>query len=307
MGLEGKMIDISGKIETQRTAIAESRVIAKKETIDRAVKGETPKGDVLNVARVAAVLAAKKTADLVPYCHPLLLDSVQVFFEPQESEIIIRAEVKTIGRTGVEMEAMMAAMIAALTIYDMMKGIDKEVVIGGTRLIEKRGGKSDFAEIILTPIKAAVLVTSDSVSKGQKSDKSGKIIVEEMKRFQVEVRHYEIVPDDRETIQKKIRGWVEEGMELVLTTGGTGLGPRDVTVEAVRSLVDREIPGISEAMRSYGQRRTPYAMLSRGVVGTIGKSVIITLPGSSRGVQQSIAALFPNVLHVFKMIAGGGH
>src|SRR3989338_8071984 len=158
------MIDISGKIETLRSAIAESRVMAKKETIDQAIRGETPKGDVLNVARAAAVLAAKKTSELIPFCHPLALDLVSVQFEAADSEIKIRVEVKTTAKTGVEMEALTAASIAALTIYDMLKGIDEEVVIGETRLVEKHGGKSDYGETFLIPLRAAVLVTSDSVS-----------------------------------------------------------------------------------------------------------------------------------------------
>jgi molybdenum cofactor biosynthesis protein MoaC len=301
------MIDISNKIETLRTALAESRVLARRETIERAVRGETPKGDVLNIARAAAVFTAKKTSELIPYCHPLSLDFVNISFEPKDSQIVIRSEVKTISRTGVEMEAMTAASIAALTIYDMLKGIDKEVVIGETRLVEKHGGKSDFEETFLVPLRAAVLVTSDSVSAGKKSDKSGKIIVEEMKRFPVEVLHYEIVPDDRAEIRKKILGWIEDGIQLVLTTGGTGLGPRDVTVESVKELIEREVPGIAETMRSYGQRRTPYAMLSRGIVRIRGKTLMITLPGSSKGVKESIQAIFPNVLHAFNMIGGGGH
>src|SRR3990167_8595403 len=187
------MIDISGKIETLRTAVAESRVIAKKETIDRAVRGDTPKGDVLNVARAAAVLAVKKTPELIPFCHPLLIDSVKVDFEPRETEIVIRVEAKCVGKTGIEMEALTGTMIAALNIYDMMKGIDKDVVIGETRLIEKQGGKSDFADEFKAPFSAAILVSSDSVALGKKADKSGKIIAEEMKRFPVDVKHYDIV------------------------------------------------------------------------------------------------------------------
>lgn len=301
------MIDISDKIETLRTAVAESRVIAKKETIARAVRGDTPKGDVLNVARAAAVLAVKKTPELIPYCHPVLIDSVKVDFEPRETEIVIRVEAKCVGKTGIEMEALTGAMIAALNIYDMTKGIDKDVVIGETRLIEKRGGKSDFVDDFATPFTAAVLVSSDSVSSGKKSDKSGKIIVEEMKRFPVEVRHYEIVPDEPEKIREKILGWCEEGIRIILTTGGTGLGPRDVTVDTIRSLIERDVPGIAEAMRAYGQKRTPFAMLSRGLVGVRGRTLIITLPGSSRGVKESIDAIFPHVLHGFNMMGGGGH
>ncbi|MBI2082187.1 MAG: bifunctional molybdenum cofactor biosynthesis protein MoaC/MoaB [Deltaproteobacteria bacterium] len=301
------MIDISDKIETLRTAVAESKVIAKKETIDRAVRGETPKGEVLPIARAAAVLAAKKTSELIPYCHPLPLDSVTISFEPENSRILIRSEVKTVGRTGVEMEALTAASIAALTIYDMVKGIDKEVAIGETRLVEKHGGKSDFEEKFLTPLRTAVLVTSDSVSEGKKTDKSGKFIVDEMKKFPVVVQHYEIVPDEKEKIRQKIVSWIEEGIQLILTTGGTGLGPRDVTVETVREISEREVPGIAEAMRVFGQRRTPYAMLSRGVVGVRRNTLIVTFPGSSNGVRESIRAIFPNVLHAFNMMTGGRH
>lgn len=301
------MIDVSNKIETLRTAVAESAVLAKQETIDRVMRGETPKGEVLSVARVAATFAAKKTFELIPYCHPLPLDSIAVAFEPKGAKILIRVEVKTTAKTGVEMEALVAASVAALTIYDMSKGIDREVVIGETRLVEKHGGKSDFGETFLKPLVAAVLVTSDSVSAGKKQDKSGKIIVEEMERFPVRILHEEVIADEKEQIRKKILDWVEEKVDLILTTGGTGLGPRDVTVDAVQELVDREIPGIAEAMRSFGQRRTPYAMLSRGVVGLRGKTLIVTLPGSSKGVRESIAAIFPNVLHLFNMMAGGGH
>ncbi|MCE9625744.1 MAG: bifunctional molybdenum cofactor biosynthesis protein MoaC/MoaB [Deltaproteobacteria bacterium] len=301
------MIDISAKIETLRSAVAATEVRAKPETIARAWRGETPKGDVLNVAKAAGVLAAKKTPELIPYCHPLALDSVAISFERGEARIGIRVEVKTIGRTGVEMEALTAAAVTALTVYDMMKGIDKDVTIGETRLLEKRGGKSDYAESFPVPLKAAVLVTSDSVSAGKKSDKSGKIICEEMKKVPVEVLSYEVIPDDREKIRSKLLEYVERKLDLVISTGGTGLGPRDVTAEVVRELAEREIPGIGEAMRVYGQRRTPYAMLSRGVAALRGGTLLLTLPGSSNGVKESIAALFPNVLHAFNMIRGGGH
>jgi molybdenum cofactor synthesis domain-containing protein len=189
----------------------------------------------------------------------------------------------------------------------MMKGIDKDVVIGETRLVEKHGGKSDFVEIFPTPLQAAVLVTSDGVSAGKKSDKSGKVICEAMKKFPVEVASYEVIPDDAEAIRGKILSYVEKKLDLVLTTGGTGLGPRDVTVDTLRTMIEREVPGIAEAMRGYGQRRTPYAMLSRGVVGIVGRTLIIAFPGSSKGVQESIAAIFPNVLHAFNMMRGGGH
>ena len=110
--------------------------------------------------------------------------------------------------------------------------------------------------------------------------------------------------------QIRKRNWLtqkEAGIDLILTTGGTGLGPRDVTVEAVKGLIERDIPGVSETMRAYGQKRTPYAMLSRGAAGFIGKTLVITLPGSARGAKECLTALFPSILHVFNMVAGGGH
>lgn len=306
------MIDTSGKVETLRSAVAETRVKARRETIDRLLRGETPKGEVLSVARAAAVLAAKKTAELIPYCHPIPLDHVEVHFEDERggekgSALKITVTVRAIGKTGVEMEALVAASVAALTVYDMAKGIDPDVVIGETRLREKRGGKGDWEERLLTPLRAAILVTSDSVAKGKKEDRSGKMIAEEMRRLPVEVCHFEIVPDERDAIRSKILAWVEEGIQLVLTTGGTGLGPRDVTSEVVREVIDREVPGVGEAIRAFGQKRTPYAMLSREVVGVKGKSLIVALPGSSRGVQESIRAVFPSLLHIFNMMGGGGH
>jgi cyclic pyranopterin monophosphate synthase len=307
MALEAKMIDISEKIETKRMAVAKSSVRAREETIQRIAKGDTPKGDVLNVAKTAAILAAKRTPDLIPYCHPLPIDTIKISYEIDETEIHIRAKISTIGRTGVEMEALTAVSVAALNIYDMAKGIDKEIVIGETKLIEKRGGKTDFENIVPAPIRTAILVSSDSVSSGKKDDTSGKIIEEAMKRFPVNVEGYEIVPDDQEIIQNQIREWTEIGVQMILSTGGTGLGPRDVTVEAVRELIDKEVPGIAEAMRQYGQRRTPYAMLSRSLVGTIGNTLVICLPGSSKGVTESLSAIFPAVLHSFNMMKGCGH
>lgn len=301
------MIDISEKIETLRSATAETEVRAKMETIDRAWRGETPKGDVLNVAKAAGVLAAKKTPELIPYCHPLAIDAVGIHFERGEGRIVIRAEVKALGRTGVEMEALTAVAVAALTVYDMMKGIDKDVVLGETRLLQKTGGKSDFIESFPMPLKTAVLVTSDSVSSGKKVDKSGRIICEAMKKFPVEVVSYEVIPDDREIIRSKLLSYVEGKVDLVISTGGTGLGPRDVTAEVTQEIGEREIPGIAEAMRVYGQRRTPYAMLSRGLAVQRGMTLLLALPGSSNGVKESIAALFPNVLHAFNMMRGGGH
>lgn len=301
------MFFTDNKIETLRTAVAESIITMNAETLRRVKEKTTPKGDVLELARTAGVLAAKKTPELIPYCHPLPLDGVKVDFEFLENGIRVKALVKTIWKTGVEMEALTAAAIAALTIYDMCKPIDKEMEIIMTRLTEKSGGKSDFKEKIPKDLRAAVIVTSDGTAKGIREDKSGKIIRERLASLGIENIEYVVLPDEKEQIKKELLALSEKGFRLIVTTGGTGLGPRDLTVEATREVIDREVTGVAEAMRQFGQKRTPYAMLSRGLVGLKGPTLIINLPGSSRGTLESLDAIFPAVLHSYKMMGGGGH
>jgi len=141
---EARMVDVSDKKATERTAIAEGRVVMQPATLDLIVRGDTKKGDVLGVARVAGIMAAKKTHDLIPLCHPLAIAQVEVAIEPDPKlpGLTVRATVKVTGPTGVEMEALTAVSVACLTIYDMAKAVDRGMRIEGIQLLEKRGGKS---------------------------------------------------------------------------------------------------------------------------------------------------------------------
>jgi molybdenum cofactor biosynthesis protein MoaC len=297
---------VTSKTTTLRRASARARVRTKPGTIERMQANDLPKKDVLIVARVAATSAVKKTADLIPYCHPIPIDFVEVTFDVGKDAIEISASVEAIWKTGVEMEALTAATTAALTVYDMLKPVDKEIVIEEVRLEKKKGGKSSFKDKVPPGFKAAVIVTSDGTSAGKREDKSGRIILERLRSFGVEAS-YEILPDDEEKITSLLRELVGDGADLIVTTGGTGLGPRDVTVEATRRVVEREVPGIAEACRTYGQNRTPYAMLSRGLAGVAGNTIIVNLPGSSRGAEESMNAIFPALFHAYPMLRGGGH
>jgi len=302
------MIDITHKSNSLRKAIASAIVsVSRQETID-AVKNKTvPKGDVFEFSRAAGLLAIKKTSDVIPDCHPLPVEYAAITHKLDGMNIIITVEVQTIYKTGVEVEAMHGAAITALTIYDMLKPLDKSVEISTIRLESKKGGKTDFKNEVTDSLRCAVIVCSDSVSAGVKQDTSGKTIVEKLEQLNLSVGQYEIIPDEFSAIQEKAKQLSDQGYNLVLFTGGTGLSSRDVTPDAITPLLDREIPGVMEVARNYGQQRTPYAMLSRGVAGFIKNTLIITLPGSPAGAAETMDALFPHVLHVFRVAKGLRH
>ena len=156
-------------------------------------------------------------------------------------------------------------------------------------------------------MKAAVVVCSDTISQGKKEDKAGKAIVAKLESCGVVILDYLVIPDEKLTIKEKAIHYVEEGVDLIVYTGGTGLSKRDVTPEALTEIIDRKIPGIEEAIRSYGQERTPYSMLSRSVAGTIKNTLVLALPGSTNGAKESMDAIFPAVLHVFGILKGARH
>ena len=316
------MRDITGKQITLRTARAVAVIFCSAETTELIKNNQLPKGNLFDVARAAGFIGAKLTPQLLPHCHPVSIDGMDIsfsflsqtehqeYFEPsvfQRQGIVIIGEAKSIGRTGIEMEMLTAVSVAALEIYDMLKPVDTALEIGHIKLLEKRGGKSDRKNFFKTSSTCAILVCSDSTAAGKREDKSGKIIQEKLELINAQVIDYKIVADNKNEIQKQIKEWVADDVHFIFTTGGTGLGPRDHTVEAVKEILERDADGITEAMRVYGQMRTPLAMMSRAVAGSIAQTLIITLPGSSNGAAESLEAILPAVFHARKMMKGGGH
>lgn len=302
------MVDITHKITTLRTATAQALVkVGSNKTIQAVLDKKVPKGDVLEVARAAGLFAVKNTANAIPDCHPMPIEYTGIHFECFEDFIQIEVCVKTIYKTGVEVEAMHGASIVALTLYDMLKPIDKNVEISTIKLLHKKGGKSDFGAKESSKLNVAVIVCSDSVSSGTKEDASGKVITEKLEQLGLVISQYDIIPDKISDIRSNIENLIEHKTDLIVLTGGTGLSHNDVTPEAVIPLLDRRIPGIEEAIRAYGQERTPYAMLSRSVVGFKGDTLIMALPGSVGGASESIDAVFPSVLHLFRLLNGFDH
>jgi cyclic pyranopterin phosphate synthase len=302
------MNNITHKIKTLRKAVATAVVkTSSRATIEAVMNKQVPKGDVFEFSRAAGLLGIKKTSDIIPDCHPLPIEYAAILYQVEGLNIVIQVEVHTIYRTGVEVEAMHGASVTALTIYDMLKPIDKGVEIESIKLVKKKGGKSDYTDKPLQHLHCAVVVCSDSVADGSKQDFAGKAIIEKLRENGLQTSSYVIIPDEPLRITAKAREFSEQNYDLLIFTGGTGLYRRDVTPDTIEPMLTRHIPGIMEAARSYGQERMPYAMLSRGVSGFINNTLVLTLPGSTRGAEETMDAIFPYIFHIFKVAEGLRH
>jgi molybdenum cofactor biosynthesis protein MoaC len=299
------MVDVTDKMTTARMAKAEGKISILPETILAIQDVTLPKGNVLTTAKIAGIQAAKKTAEMIPMCHQLNLSFVDIEFDIQENAILIKSTVKTKEATGVEMEALSAVSGAALTIYDMCKAVDKTMVIGEIQLVEKVGGKSDHATEYRP--KVGVITLSDSISSGKGVDKSGPILINGFADSGCPVNHKKVLPDGSDELVLTIQSWVEDGVELILTIGGTGLGPRDLTIQTMEKIFDSRLSGIEQALHAYGRGKVKTAMLSRLTAGVVNGAIVICLPGSTGAAKDALTVLIPTIFHSFHMMSGEKH
>lgn len=317
-----RMVDVGDKPMSARRAVASAVVRMRPDVLMKLLDAGGPKGDALVTARLAGIGAAKRTADLIPLCHPLPLERVDVELTPdrQAGTVTVRAEARVTARTGVEMEAMTAASVAALTLYDMAKGLQRDIVIERVELLEKSGGRSadwsrdaqaappEPAPTEAAAHEAVVVTCSNRSATGEREDASGPALVERLRADGYDPAPAPIlVVDDESQIAALLARLADAGHRLILTTGGTGLTPTDVTPAATRRVIDREAPGLAELMRAAGVTSTPMAALSQAVVGIRGGTLIVNLPGSPKGALESLDAVLPVLRHALDQIAGGDH
>jgi molybdenum cofactor biosynthesis protein MoaC len=302
------MKDVSQKPDSLRVARATATLHAPAHCIELLRSGDTEKGDPLKTARVAGILAAKRTDELIPLCHPLPIHRAEVTYELADTSVRVMAEVQTIGPTGVEMEALTAASLAALTLYDMLKPYCEpdELHIEDCRLERKTGGKSHFKRTLSVARSAAVVVLSDTVASGAKPDTAGAWVRDALVAANFGPVEYAVIPDDAAILGDLLGSLIAADTAMIITVGGTGLGPHDITVDTVKPMLDVEIPGIMETARAFGQQRMPFAMLSRGVAGYVRDSLILTFPGSRGGASESLSATLPGLIHLLENGRAGG-
>lgn len=301
------MEDVSSKFSTLRRAKARS-VLDLNQTALKAIREDSiPEGDPLVIAETAALSAAKRTPILMPHSHNARLENIRIDFSIGKTRITIEAELEASEKADLKMHALNTASVAAMNLYQLLEPWTENPVIEESHIVSESGGYSQFKDTNWKPgeLSAAVLVASDRVSTGEREDRSGHLLRTRLEEKKFVVSNREVVPDERVEIREVLESWVEDGIDLIATTGGTGPTPRDVTVEATRDVMDRSLPGLAEAMRSYGQRRLPYSMFSRGIAAQCSRSLIVNFPGSTGGVKDGINALFPGLHHFFDVRGDG--
>lgn len=323
-----RMIDVGDKPPTRRMAVAEGSIAVGAVAFPLIRDHRLPKGDALALAEIAGIQGAKRASDLIPLCHPLPLDRVRVThaLDAERCRVAVRCLVSAFARTGVEMEAMAGVSAALLAIYDLTKMVEPALTISDARLLLKTGGKhgvwicpgglpdwlrAELAPTTARPLagcRAAVVTLSDRAAAGVYPDRSGPILAEALVGAGAEVIAAAVVPDDEDTVAATLASLTaEQRPQLVLTTGGTGVAPRDVTPEALRRLGGREIPGIGELLRQNGARFTPNAWSSRSTAAVVGETLVVALPGSPKAVTEGLDCLLPLLPHLLDMLAGQGH
>lgn len=316
-----RMIDVGEKTVSHRVARASGRITLSPEVCEAIESGTVPKGDVLGLAEIAGICAAKKTPEILPLCHTLLIDAVRVHCHVDRSvhAVLVDSEVSIHGKTGVEMEALAAVSAALLCVYDLTKSLCRGAVIGDIQLEHKSGGRTGewrrcepVPKPVVTPVLrgvgCATLTVSDRCANGETEDVSGKVLEEFVVARGGDNSAVNVVPDETELIYEQVRKWAhEEGKRLILITGGTGLSPRDVTPEAIAPLWTKRLPGFGELFRGRSIAHTPRAWLSRAEAGLVGAALVVLLPGSPSGVADGLAVLDEMLLHILAIAEGGRH
>ncbi len=321
------MIDVGEKLATRRRAEAQGEIVLSQAAFLALKNNKNPKGNVLALAEAAGIMAAKKTSDLIPLCHPLPLHSVHLKFQLNDraNSITVLCEARTTAQTGVEMEAICGVNGALLTIYDLSKAVDPVIEIKNIKLNFKEGGKSgiwrhpnyseqtaeaksQMPKKFLENVSSGVLTISDRVSRNQSEDKSGPYIFERLNLEGAKLVAQLCTSDDISEIQKNILQMIELNRpRLIITTGGTGLSPRDVTPEALQGISKKVIVGFGELLRAEGSKNISTAWLSRSLACVVGDCLIIALPGSQKACREGLDALLPILKHAIHTLSGGNH
>ena len=251
--------------------------------------------DVVATVRAAAQMAMKQAPFTLPELQPTPVHTIDVFVELVDGVIAVDVAVSAVTEVALESFVLFAASTAAVALIDASGG-----TIRGVEITEAKGGIEAYADTI-EGARAVVLVLSDTVAAGKKPDTAGRSVADTLGDAGFEIAGYEVFSDEPSELDARLDHWLAQSVELIITVGGTGIGPRDKAVETVQPRLTTELPGVMEAARTYGQARTPYSALSRGVAGRIGDTFVVTFPGSRKGAEETLEALLVTLIHMIEV------
>ncbi|NJM09503.1 MAG: bifunctional molybdenum cofactor biosynthesis protein MoaC/MoaB, partial [Bdellovibrionaceae bacterium] len=286
--------------------------------------GDSPKGNILSIAEVAGIMAAKNTSSLLPLCHPLILDSVRIWFDLDVEQVHANCEVVCHAKTGVEMEALVGLNICLLTIYDLAKAVDPVIELSDIHLQTKEGGKSGVwnhpkkaaitdlstqasVDVSFRNLKFAVGALSDRASQGVYQDESGALLRNFCNDRDGIEKFYKVIPDEKEALLGLVREAAEDKVDVLLLTGGTGISERDITPDTVKELSSKELIGFGELQRQFGSRYTKASWLSRSSAYVVNETLVILFPGNPKAVKQGLECVGSLIPHAIRMLRGESH
>lgn len=318
-----RMIDIGHKEVTCRKAVATGSIRLSSTTMQMIEKGDSPKGNILSIAEVAGIMAAKNTSNLLPLCHPLILESVRIWFDLDSEQVHANCEVVCSAKTGVEMEALVGLNICLLTIYDLAKAVDPVIEISDIYLKTKEGGKSGVwthpkeikapvesvksKDISFQNLKFAVGTLSDRASQGVYQDKSGELLRNFCRERSSVEEFYKVIPDEKDELHNLVMSAVEHKVDVLLLTGGTGISQRDITPDVLKEISSKELLGFGELQRQFGSQFTKASWLSRCSAFVVKETLVVLFPGSPKAVQQGLDCVGSLIPHAVRMMRGEAH
>lgn len=292
------MNDASAKPAAQNYAQAEGKVYFSKQAGEIILEKENLKNDIITTARVAGIQAAKRASEFIPFHHSKNLNWADLDFKIENETIVISAVVKAVTQSNLDMEAMTAVSVAALTIIDLCREHGFEAHIRDIKMVPRETSKNMLA--VRSPQKVGILVISDRIMAGLAEDKAGQILKDGFKKAGYNSDNYTIISNNADTLIEKVQHWLEIDVELIITLGGNGIGPRDITLTSLEPFFDFRIEGIEQTLHSIAQLNNNGFYVERLAAGKIGKTLLICLPLDQSLAQNAMNALLPNIHQVFE-------
>ena len=292
------MDDASSQPAAQHSAQAEAKIVINDASKSVLLANDKPKTDVFTTAKVAGIQAAKKSADFIPLHHSNALNWVDIVFDVQARAITITSTVKAVTRTSLQMEALTAVTVAALTLVDFCKDKDPEIMIKEIKSLPKETKKKILA--VNTPLKVGIVVISDRIIAGLAEDETGQVLKDGFIKAGYNADNYAIISNDSDKLIEKMQEWLQQDVELIITTGGNGIGPRDITLTSLEPFFDFRLEGLEQTLHSIAQLNNNGFYVDRLAAGKIGKTLVICLPLDEKLAGDALNILLPNVHLAFE-------